>query len=88
MDGECQREEMMSVGGHRIVTIDGFEDVPPNNELALKKAVSKCVVCWGACGGGVCRGVLASVEEGCVRVEYPGFGRKVFSAQLVEVTPG
>lgn len=40
-DGECQREELMLAGGHRIVTIDGFEDVPPYNELALKKAVSK-----------------------------------------------
>lgn len=41
MDGECQRDELMLAGGHRIVTIDGFEDVPPYNEIALKKAVSK-----------------------------------------------
>jgi hypothetical protein len=26
---------------HRLVTVDGNEDVPPYNELALKKAVSK-----------------------------------------------
>lgn len=41
LDGECQREELTLAGGHRLVTIDGYEDVPPNNELALKKAVSK-----------------------------------------------
>jgi hypothetical protein len=41
MDGVCQRDELMLAGGHRVVTIDGFEDVPPYDELALKKAVSK-----------------------------------------------
>lgn len=40
-DGMCQRDELLSDGGHRIVTIDGYEDVPPYNEIALKKAVSK-----------------------------------------------
>lgn len=40
-DGECQREDLSSAGGHRVVTIDGYEDVPPNDELALKKAVSR-----------------------------------------------
>jgi hypothetical protein len=34
-----------------VVTIDGYEDVPPNDELALKKAVSRCVLrAVPACG--------------------------------------
>lgn len=50
-DGECQREDLSSAGGHRVVTIDGYEDVPPNDELALKKAVSRCVLrAVPACG--------------------------------------
>jgi KDEL-tailed cysteine endopeptidase len=40
-DGVCQRDDLTVAGGHRMVTIDGYEDVPPYNELALKKAVSK-----------------------------------------------
>jgi hypothetical protein len=35
------RDDLLQAGGHRMVTIEGFEDVPPYDELALKKAVSK-----------------------------------------------
>lgn len=38
MDGECHRQEL---NARPVVTIDGYEDVPPYDEIALKKAVSK-----------------------------------------------
>ncbi|KAF8056764.1 RD21A [Scenedesmus sp. PABB004] len=36
--GECRREQLNT---RPLVTIDGFEDVPPYDEVALKKAVSR-----------------------------------------------
>ncbi|KAI8474494.1 MAG: hypothetical protein J3K34DRAFT_374993 [Monoraphidium minutum] len=35
-DGECGKDE-----NRRVVTIDGYEDVPQNDEIALKKAASR-----------------------------------------------
>jgi KDEL-tailed cysteine endopeptidase len=40
MQGECQRDELLG-NGRPMVTIDGYEDVPQYDEVALKKAVSK-----------------------------------------------
>jgi hypothetical protein len=38
MDGECHEEDLENT---RVVTIDGYEDVPQYDEVALKKAVSR-----------------------------------------------
>jgi hypothetical protein len=40
MDGECQRDVLLN-NGRPMVTIDGYEDVPQYDEVALKKAVSR-----------------------------------------------
>jgi hypothetical protein len=40
MDGECQRDVLLD-NGRPMVTIDGYEDVPQYDEVALKKAVSR-----------------------------------------------
>ncbi|WIA41578.1 hypothetical protein OEZ86_008942 [Tetradesmus obliquus] len=39
-DGECRRDELQ-LNARPVVTIDGYEDVPQYDEVALKKAVSK-----------------------------------------------
>ena len=36
MEGECLGNKL----NRHVVTIDGFEDVPVNNEMALRKAVA------------------------------------------------
>ena len=50
MDGECDRKR----NRRRVVTIDGYEDVPPNDEKALLKASRAAGTCppAGQCGGG------------------------------------
>lgn len=37
-DGQCDRQKK---NNNKVAVIDGFEDVPPNDEASLKKAVSK-----------------------------------------------
>ncbi|KAL5999509.1 hypothetical protein ACLOJK_037794 [Asimina triloba] len=45
-DGICYKEKKK----HRVVTIDGYVDVPPNNEQQLLQAVAAQPVSVGLCG--------------------------------------
>ena len=87
---KCRVNKALSVTRRNVVTIDGFEDVPENDEAALQKAVAKQPVSVAICAssglqfyssGVVEKGCCTELDHGVLAVGYD-----VVSMLLYQVT--